>query len=257
VSVAEQTGPDGQQLHVLVVDDEPNIVDVISMALRYEGFAVQSAGTGADAIAAVAASKPDVMVLDVMLPDFDGFEVARRLAGARAGVPIIFLTARDATEDVVHGLTVGGDDYVTKPFSLEELVARIRTVLRRSGHTGAESSKLVYADLELDEDTREVARGGRAIELTATEFRLLRYLMLNPRRVLTRAQLLDHVWQYDFGGASATPCGCRAADAPAAHRVAAGAPARRARRAGGDRPRDRGLGHLQRGALVPARPGQQ
>jgi two-component system OmpR family response regulator len=200
VSAAEQTGPDGQQLHVLVVDDEPNIVDVISMALRYEGFAVQSAGTGADAIAAVAASKPDVMVLDVMLPDFDGFEVARRLAGARAGVPIIFLTARDATEDVVHGLTVGGDDYVTKPFSLEELVARIRTVLRRSGHTGAESSKLVYADLELDEDTREVARGGRAIELTATEFRLLRYLMLNPRRVLTRAQLLDHVWQYDFGG---------------------------------------------------------
>jgi len=189
-----------EAVRVLVVDDEPNIVDVISMALRFEGFAVESAGTGADAIAAVAASKPQVIVLDVMLPDIDGFEVARRLASARTGVPIIFLTARDATEDVVHGLTLGGDDYVTKPFSLEELVARIRTILRRSGLTEQESSQLVFADLELNEDTREVARGDRAIELTATEFRLLRYLMLNPKRVLTRAQLLDHVWQYDFGG---------------------------------------------------------
>jgi len=191
---------ENEKLRVLVVDDEPNIVDVISMALRFEGFEVDAAGTGADAIAAVAARKPAVIVLDVMLPDIDGFEVARRLAGARMGVPIIFLTARDATEDVVHGLTVGGDDYVTKPFSLEELVARIRTVLRRSGQAMDESSRLVFADLELDEDTREVSRAGRPIELTATEFRLLRYLMLNPRRVLTRAQLLDHVWQYDFGG---------------------------------------------------------
>jgi two-component system, OmpR family, response regulator len=189
-----------EPVRVLVVDDEPNIVDVISMALRFEGFAVESAASGADAIAAVAARKPAVMVLDVMLPDFDGFEVARRLASAQTGVPIIFLTARDATEDVVRGLTLGGDDYVTKPFSLEELVARIRTILRRSGLTAEESSTLSFADLELDEDTREVARGGRPIELTATEFRLLRYLMLNPRRVLTRAQLLDHVWQYDFGG---------------------------------------------------------
>jgi two-component system OmpR family response regulator len=189
-----------EPVRVLVVDDEPNIVDVISMALRFEGFAVESAGTGADAIAAVAASKPQVIVLDVMLPDIDGFEVARRLASARTGVPIVFLTARDATEDVVHGLTLGGDDYVTKPFSLEELVARIRTILRRSGLTEQESSQLAFADLELNEDTREVARGDRAIELTATEFRLLRYLMLNPKRVLTRAQLLDHVWQYDFGG---------------------------------------------------------
>jgi two-component system OmpR family response regulator len=189
-----------EAVRVLVVDDEPNIVDVISMALRFEGFAVESAGTGADAIAAVAASRPQVIVLDVMLPDIDGFEVARRLASARTGVPIIFLTARDATEDVVHGLTLGGDDYVTKPFSLEELVARIRTILRRSGLTEQESSQLVFADLELNEDTREVARGDRAIELTATEFRLLRYLMMNPKRVLTRAQLLDHVWQYDFGG---------------------------------------------------------
>jgi two-component system OmpR family response regulator len=190
----------GEQVRVLVVDDEPNIVDVISMALRFEGFSVDSAGSGADAIAAVAANKPAVIVLDVMLPDFDGFEVARRLAGARTGIPIIFLTARDATEDIVHGLTLGGDDYMTKPFSLEELVARIRTILRRNGLTEPESSKLVFADLALDEDTREVERAGRPIELTATEFRLLRYLMLNPKRVLTRGQLLDHVWQYDFGG---------------------------------------------------------
>jgi len=191
---------EAEKLRVLVVDDEPNIVDVISMALRFEGFEVESARDGAGAIAAVAARKPAVIVLDVMLPDIDGFEVARRLAGARTGVPIVFLTARDATEDIVHGLTVGGDDYMTKPFSLEELVARIRTVLRRSGHGVERSPRLAFGDLELDEDTREVSRNGRPIELTATEFRLLRYLMLNPRRVLTRSQLLDHVWQYDFGG---------------------------------------------------------
>jgi two-component system OmpR family response regulator len=189
-----------ERVRVLVVDDEPNIVDVISMALRFEGFDVESAGTGADAIAAVAARRPQLLVLDVMLPDIDGFEVARRLSAARAAVPIIFLTARDSTEDVVHGLTLGGDDYVTKPFSLEELVARIRTILRRSGLAEETSPKLVFGDLELDEDTHEVARAGREIELTATEFRLLRYLMLNPRRVLTRPQLLDHVWNYDFGG---------------------------------------------------------
>jgi two-component system OmpR family response regulator len=196
------SAPDTAQepIHVLVVDDEPNIVDVIAMALRYEGFEVESASNGADAIAAVATRAPQLIVLDVMLPDFDGFEVARRLASARAGVPIIFLTARDATEDVVRGLTLGGDDYVTKPFSLEELVARIRTILRRAGLAEDESSALAFVDLELDEDTHEVSRAGRPIDLTATEFRLLRYLMLNPRRVLTRAQLLDHVWNYDFGG---------------------------------------------------------
>ena len=193
------TDTDGQ-IRVLVVDDEPNIVDVISMALRFEGFEVASAATGADAIASVAARRPQLLVLDVMLPDIDGFEVARRLASAREEVPIIFLTARDSTEDVVRGLSIGGDDYVTKPFSLEELVARIRTILRRTGLREDESSKLVFADLVLDEDTHEVLRGDRLIELTATEFRLLRYLMLNPRRVLTRAQLLDHVWNYDFGG---------------------------------------------------------
>jgi two-component system OmpR family response regulator len=185
---------------VLVVDDEPNIVDVIAMALRYQGFEVESADTGTAAIAAVAAFDPHIIVLDVMLPDMEGFDVAERLGAQHARVPIIFLTARDATQDKIRGLTLGGDDYVTKPFSLEELVARIRTVLRRAGLAGADSSRLTFEDLELDEDAHEVTRGGVPIELTPTEYRLLRYLMLNPRRVLTRAQLLEHVWQYDFGG---------------------------------------------------------
>jgi two-component system, OmpR family, response regulator len=185
---------------VLVVDDEPNIVDVVSMALRFHGYGVETAGTGADALAAVTAFRPDLIVLDVMLPDMEGFEVARRLGAERAGTPIIFLTARDAAEDKLRGLTTGGDDYVTKPFSLEELLARVRNVLRRSGRAEPDSSRLTFEDLELDEDTREVSRAGELVELTATEYRLLRYLMLNPRRVLTRAQILDHVWEYDFGG---------------------------------------------------------
>ena len=185
---------------VLVVDDEPSIVEVISMALRFQGFEVETAASGREAIAAVSRFNPDLMILDVMLPDIEGFEVASRLGAQRAGVPIIFLTARDSTEDKVRGLSGGGDDYMTKPFSLEELVARIRTILRRTGQAAAESGRLQFADLELDEESHEVRRGGEPIELTATEFRLLRYLMLNPRRVLTRAQLLDHVWDYDFGG---------------------------------------------------------
>src|SRR3954469_14162508 len=185
---------------VLVVDDEPNIVDVVSMALRFHGYTVEAAGTGADALSQVAAFRPDLIVLDVMLPDMEGFEVARRLGAERAGTPIIFLTARDAPEDKIRGLTTGGDDYVTKPFSLEELLARVRNVLRRTGAAEADSSRLSFEDLELDEDTREVVRAGEPVDLTATEYRLLRYLMLNPRRVLTRAQLLDHVWDYDFGG---------------------------------------------------------
>jgi two-component system OmpR family response regulator len=189
-----------EQHRVLVVDDEPNIVDVISMALRFQGFGVEAAATGAEAIAAVGRFKPDLLVLDVMLPDMEGFEVARRLGAQRARVPIIFLTARDATEDKVRGLTLGGDDYVTKPFSLEELVARIRSILRRAGLAEPDSSRLVFEDLELDEDAHEVSRNGSIIDLTATEYRLLRYLMLNPRRALTRAQLLEHVWDYDFGG---------------------------------------------------------
>ena len=194
---ATDTAP---QSRVLVVDDEPNIVDIVSMALRFQGFEVASATTGAEALAAVAEFRPHLMVLDVMLPDMEGFEVARRLGAQRAEVPIIFLTARDATEDKIQGLTIGGDDYVTKPFSLEELVARIRTILRRTGMAESDTSTLVFDDLELDEDTREVTRGGTPVELTATEYRLLRYLMLNPRRVLTRAQILNRVWDYDFGG---------------------------------------------------------
>jgi two-component system OmpR family response regulator len=189
-----------EDVRVLVVDDEPNIVDVIQMALRYQGFNVDSAANGQDAIRKVNEFRPHLMLLDIMLPDMEGFEVAKRLGGDRAKMPIIFLTARDSTDDKVRGLTSGGDDYVTKPFSLEELVARIRTILRRSGMAEEESSRLTFADLELDEDTHEVTRDGEPIELTATEYRLLRYLMLNPRRVLTRQQLLDHVWQYDFGG---------------------------------------------------------
>jgi two-component system OmpR family response regulator len=190
----------GGPARVLVVDDEPNIVDVISMALRYEGFEVASAGTGSEALAQVRDTRPHVMLLDVMLPDMEGFDVARRLGAERARVPIIFLTARDATEDRVRGLTVGGDDYVTKPFSLEELVARVRALLRRSGAAEATSSVLTFADVELDDDAHEVTRDGELIELTPTEYRLLRYLLLNPRRVLSRQQLLEHVWDYDFGG---------------------------------------------------------
>jgi two-component system, OmpR family, response regulator len=185
---------------ILVVDDEPNILDVLTMALRFQGFEVETAATGEQALAAAASFKPQLMVLDIMLPDMEGFEVARRLGAQRAQVPIVFLTARDATEDKIRGLTIGGDDYVTKPFSLEELIARIRTVLRRTGQAEADSSVLTFDDLELDDDTREVHRAGVVIDLTATEYRLLRYLMLNPRRVLTRDQILNHVWDYDFGG---------------------------------------------------------
>jgi two-component system OmpR family response regulator len=185
---------------VLVVDDEPNIVDVVTMALKFQGFSVESAGTGAQALSAVAAFHPHLIVLDVMLPDMEGFDVAQRLGAQHARVPIIYLTARDATEDKIRGLSLGGDDYVTKPFSLEELVARIRSILRRTGEAEPESSRLTFEDVELDEDAHEVRRAGTVVDLTATEYRLLRYLMLNPRRVLTRAQLLEHVWDYDFNG---------------------------------------------------------
>jgi two-component system OmpR family response regulator len=189
-----------ERLRVLVVDDEPSIVDVISMALRHHGYDVAAVHTGTAALAEVRDWRPHAIVLDVMLPDMEGFEVARRLSAQRANVPILFLSARDNTSDKIRGLTTGGDDYVTKPFSLEELIARLRNILRRSGAVHEPSSRLTFADLQLDEDTREVTRGDQPIELTATEYRLLRYLLLNPRRVLTRAQLLDHVWSYDFGG---------------------------------------------------------
>jgi two-component system OmpR family response regulator len=184
---------------VLVVDDEESITDLVGMALRYEGFQVEVVRSGRDALAAATSFRPHVIVLDVMLPDVDGFEVQRRLAADRVRVPILFLTARDQTEAKVHGLTMGADDYVTKPFSVEELVARVHAVLRRSGQ--AESpARLEFAGLELDEDTHEVWRDGSPIELSPTEFNLLRYLLLNARRVVSKAQIVDHVWRYDFGG---------------------------------------------------------
>jgi two-component system OmpR family response regulator len=186
---------------ILVVDDEPNITDLVGTALRYEGFDVEVADTGRSALAKGQTFRPELMVLDVMLPDLDGFDVVRRLRNERVPVSVVFLTARDGTEDKVNGLTLGGDDYVTKPFSIEELVARIRAVLRRTRGTEVGGSpRLVFADLEMDEDTREVWRGQTRVELTATEFKLLRYLLLNARRVLSKAQILDHVWEYDFGG---------------------------------------------------------
>jgi len=157
-----------EQLRILVVDDEPNIVDVVSMALRYQGFSVESAADGRGALAAVSSFRPHLMLLDIMLPDMDGFDVAKRLGAERARLPIIFLTARDSTEDKVRGLTMGGDDYVTKPFSLEELVARIRMILRRAGLAEPDSSRLTFEDIELDEETRETSRAGQAVELTAT-----------------------------------------------------------------------------------------
>jgi two-component system, OmpR family, response regulator len=191
-----------EKARVLVVDDEPNITELVSMALRYEGFDVEVASDGRTALTRAAAFRPHLIVLDVMLPDVDGFGVLKRIRADGQPVSVVFLTARDATEDKVTGLTLGGDDYVTKPFSVEELVARVRAVLRRTNAVGAGagSSRLTFADLELDEDTREVWRGDEPVELTATEFKLLRYLMLNARRVLSKAQILDHVWQYDFGG---------------------------------------------------------
>ncbi|HET9105032.1 MAG TPA: response regulator transcription factor [Solirubrobacteraceae bacterium] len=184
---------------VLVVEDEPGIADVVAMALRFNGFDVRSEGTGDSALRTTREWLPDALILDVMLPDMDGFEVASRLGSERLDIPILFLTARDALEDRLRGLTTGGD-YLTKPFSLEELIARLRNLLRRSGTLAETSGRLTFADLEMDDDAREVTRGGRPVALTATEYRLLRYLLLNPRRVLTRAQLLDHVWSYDFDG---------------------------------------------------------
>src|ERR1700686_1370032 len=191
----------GELIRVLVVDDERSITDLVAMALKYEGFNVQTAATSRDARRAVMDFRPELIVLDIGLPDDDGFTFVQKLINDGLKVPVIFLTARDATEDKVHGLTVGGDDYVTKPFSIEELVARIRVVLRRHNPDGAAATgRLVLHDLELDDETHEVFRRGEPVELTRTEFRLLRYLMMNAGRVLSRTQILDHVWDYDFGG---------------------------------------------------------
>ena len=188
---------------VLAVDDEEHITELVAMGLGFNGFEVERASSGRGALAAVERLRPDLVVLDVMLPDLDGFEVARRMQqaqGPTSRVPIIFLTARDTTADKIEGLRLGSDDYVTKPFSIEELIERVRAVLRRSSGIGPGEHRLSYADLELDEDTRDVWRAGKLIELTPTEFRLLRYLLANARRVLTREQILEHVWDYTFAG---------------------------------------------------------
>ncbi|GGQ12649.1 response regulator transcription factor [Streptomyces roseolilacinus] len=200
-SRSEMRRPDGSPVRVLVVDDESSLSELLSLALRYEGWEVRSAENGADAVRAARDFRPDAVVLDVMLPDMDGLSVLQRLRRDRNDVPVLFLTARDSVEDRIAGLTAGGDDYVTKPFSLEEVVARLRGLIRRSGAGLVRSeSLLVVGDLTLDEDSHEVTRGGQGIHLTATEFELLRFLMRNPRRVLSKAQILDRVWSYDFGG---------------------------------------------------------
>jgi len=194
-------GPDGRPIRVLVVDDEQSLSELVSLALRYEGWEVRSAADGMSAIAAARDFRPDLVVLDVMLPDIDGLEVLRRLRADIERMPVLFLTAKDDVGDRIAGLTAGGDDYVTKPFSIEELVLRLRALLRRS-HLAltTDSSTIVVGDLMLDEDAREVRRGDDLISLTATEFELLRFLMRNPKRVMSKAQILDRVWNYDFGG---------------------------------------------------------
>jgi two-component system OmpR family response regulator len=193
--------PDGTPIRVLVVDDEPSLAELLASVLRYEGWEIRTAGDGLGAVRAAREFRPDAVVLDVMLPDLSGLEVLGRLRAELPHVCVLFLTARDAVEDRVAGITAGGDDYVTKPFSLEEVLARLRGLIRRAGiaraHGGAERR---VGDLVMDEEAREVRRGGDLIELTATEFELLRFLMRNPRRVLSKAQILDRVWNYDFGG---------------------------------------------------------
>jgi two-component system OmpR family response regulator len=196
---AADLGPDHGQL--LVVDDEPFLRDAVAASLRFLGFEVTTADTGTETLRLARDRRFDLVVLDVMLPDTDGFEIVARLRREGCRVPVIFLTARDTQADKVTGLTLGGDDYMTKPFGLEELAARIRTVLRRT-RPGAAGPLLTFADIELNQDSYEVRRGGQLVELSPTEFRLLRYLMLNPGRVLTREQILSHVWDYDFGGCS-------------------------------------------------------
>lgn len=187
------------EARLLVVEDDVNILELLSASLRFAGFEVAAVASGSEAVTEAMRARPDLVVLDVMLPDLDGFEVVKLLRAEVGRVPVVFLTARDATDDKIRGLTLGGDDYVTKPFSLEELTARIRAVLRRSNGEPV-PPRLSFADLELDEETHEVHRAGNRVSLSPTEFKLLRYLMLNANRVLSKAQILDHVWNYDFRG---------------------------------------------------------
>jgi two-component system OmpR family response regulator len=192
---------ESSEARLLIVEDEPNILELLAASLRYAGFEVHTASSGIEAVAAAQRHRPDLIVLDIMLPDMDGFDIVRRLRGGGTYTPVVFLTARDATEDKIRGLTLGGDDYVTKPFSLEEVIARIRAVLRRTaGDPLAVPPRLTFADIELDEESHEVWRAGSAVPLSPTEFKLLRYFMANAGRVLSKAQILDHVWDYDFRG---------------------------------------------------------
>jgi len=189
------------EARLLVVDDEPTIVELLSASLRFAGFEVATATNGREALETARTFRPDLLVLDVMMPGLDGFDVVKRLRGDGRRVPVVFLTARDATEDRITGLTLGGDDYVAKPFSLDEVIARIRAVLRRTrGDSPTGSTRLQFADLEMDPETHEVWRAGQPVQLSPTEFKLLHYFMSNPRRVLSKAQILDHVWHYDFNG---------------------------------------------------------
>ncbi|WAJ47483.1 response regulator transcription factor [Mycobacterium sp. Aquia_216] len=194
---------DGKPINVLVVDDESVLAEMVSMALRYEGWNIATASDGSSAIASARAQRPDVVVLDVMLPDMSGLDVLHKLREENPQLPVLLLTAKDAVEDRIAGLTAGGDDYVTKPFSIEEVVLRLRALLRRTGVTTVDSgAQLVVGDLVLDEDSHEVTRAGEPISLTSTEFELLRFMMRNSKRVLSKAQILDRVWSYDFGGRS-------------------------------------------------------
>jgi two-component system, OmpR family, response regulator len=194
---------DGNPINVLVVDDEAVLAEMVSMALRYEGWNISTASDGSSAIAAARSQRPDVVVLDVMLPDMSGLDVLHKLREENPQLPVLLLTAKDAVEDRIAGLTAGGDDYVTKPFSIEEVVLRLRALLRRTGVTTVDSgAQLVVGDLVLDEDSHEVTRAGEPISLTSTEFELLRFMMRNSKRVLSKAQILDRVWSYDFGGRS-------------------------------------------------------
>ena len=193
--------PDGSPVRVLVVDDEPSLAELLASVLRYEGWEIRTAADGSSAVRTAREFQPDAVLLDIMLPDFDGIEVLRRVRAIRPHVCVLFLTARDSVQDRVTGITAGGDDYVTKPFSLEEVIARLRGLLRRAGMAREPGDdRLVVGDLVMDEQAREVTRGGVAVELSRTEFELLRFMLRNPRRVLSKAQILDRVWNYDFGG---------------------------------------------------------
>ncbi len=195
------TAPNAQPVKVLVVDDESNISDLLKVSLQFQGFDVETAEDGATALDIAKAYKPDAFILDVMMPGMDGFTLLNKLRADGHDAPVLFLTAKDGVEDRIHGLTIGADDYVTKPFSLEEVITRLRVILRRvSPEESADTSTITYEDITLDDDLHEVTKAGKVVDLSPTEFKLLRYLMVNAEVVLSKAKILDHVWKYDFGG---------------------------------------------------------